>query len=535
MPQTYSYPGVYIEEIASGVRTITGVPTSIAAFVGRARRGPVDEPTTITTYGEFVRIFGGLWVESSLAYAVGDFFKNGGGRAVIVRVFAGLDDDSTASTTIGTLQLLASSPGVWANQPAQGTSLPRVLRIRIDHDEVRAAHLFNLSVALVENATATRPGTVLEQELHRNLSMHSSDVRRVDRVLAASSKLLRVSSDVAFTDTTSPPAAHSPIAASLPLWADNTTSTAVTGGADGNPISSAEVTASGLQASRRGMYALERTDIFNLLCIPPYIRGASLTTTDIDAATEFCLAHRAFFIIDPPSSWSDARSAVDNRGDAGTANRNAAVYFPNLRQPDPERENQLDEFAPCGAIAGVMARTDSERGVWKAPAGLAATLSGVPALSVALTDGDIGQLNPYGTNCLRAVADVGRVVWGSRTREGADALGSEWKYVPVRRLTLFIEESLYRGTQWVVFEPNDEPLWASIRLNVGAFMHSLFRQGAFQGASAREAYEVKCDSETTTQDDINRGIVNIVVRFAPLKPAEFVVIKIQQLAGQVQA
>jgi uncharacterized protein len=129
---------------------------------------------------------------------------------------------------------------------------------------------------------------------------------------------------------------------------------------------------------------------------------------------------------------------------------------------------------------------------------------------------------------------TGRVVWGSRTREGADRLASEWKYLPVRRLTLFIEESLYRGTQWVVFEPNDEPLWASIRLNIGAFMHSLFRQAAFQGKTAREAYEVKCDSETTTQNDIDRGIVNIVVRFAPLKPAEFVVIKIQQLAGQVQ-
>ena len=125
--------------------------------------------------------------------------------------------------------------------------------------------------------------------------------------------------------------------------------------------------------------------------------------------------------------------------------------------------------------------------------------------------------------------------WGARTLVGSDLMASQWKYVPVRRLALFIEESLFRGTQWVVFEPNDEPLWAQIRLNIGAFMQGLFREGAFQGSTPKDAYLVKCDSETTTQDDINKGIVNIVVGFAPLKPAEFVIIKIQQLAGQIEA
>jgi phage tail sheath protein FI len=151
-----------------------------------------------------------------------------------------------------------------------------------------------------------------------------------------------------------------------------------------------------------------------------------------------------------------------------------------------------------------------------------------------LTDEENGQLNPLGINCLRAKVPVGPVVWGSRTLQGNDQLASEWKYIPVRRTALFIEESLYRGTQWVVFEPNDEPLWAQIRLNVGAFMHNLFRQGAFQGRTPRDAYFVKCDKETTTQNDINLGIVNIVVGFAPLKPAEFVIIKIQQIAGEIQ-
>ena len=133
----------------------------------------------------------------------------------------------------------------------------------------------------------------------------------------------------------------------------------------------------------------------------------------------------------------------------------------------------------------------------------------------------------------RAIVPAGRIVWGARTLQGDDRLASEWKYVPVRRTALYIEESLFRGTQWVVFEPNDEPLWAQIRLNVGSFMHDLFRQGAFQGTTPKDAYFVKCDKETTTQSDINHGIVNIVVGFAPLKPAEFVIIKLQQMAGQI--
>lgn len=183
----------------------------------------------------------------------------------------------------------------------------------------------------------------------------------------------------------------------------------------------------------------------------------------------------------------------------------------------------------------MIARTDAERGVWKAPAGLDATLSGVTQLSLPLTDGEIGQLNPVAVNCLRLAPGAGHAVWGARTRNGSDRIASEWKYLPVRRTALFIEESLFRGIQWAVFEPNDEPLWAQLRLNIGAFLNNLFRQGAFQGKTAREAYFVKCDATTTTQTDINLGIVNILVGFAPLKPAEFVVLRLQQIAGQIPA
>ena len=196
-------------------------------------------------------------------------------------------------------------------------------------------------------------------------------------------------------------------------------------------------------------------------------------------------------------------------------------------------ENRVGAFVPCGAVAGVMARIDKMRGVWKAPAGMEAEVRGFDCLARVLSDAENGELNKRAVNAIRRFPQ-GIVVWGARTMEGDDDRPSDWKYIPVRRLALYIEESLYRGTQWVVFEPNDEPLWAQIRLNVGAFMHRLFRQGAFQGTSPKDAYFVKCDSQTTTQDDINKGFVNILVGFAPLKPAEFVIIRLTQMAGQLQ-
>jgi len=272
-----------------------------------------------------------------------------------------------------------------------------------------------------------------------------------------------------------------------------------------------------------------------LLCIPPYLAGGDMDVAVVTEAAGYCEKHRAMLLVDPPTAWRTPQQAIDGKPGIGTTSKNAALFFPRVLQPDPLKENRDEVFAPSGTVAGVMARTDATRGVWKAPAGLEATLTGVSRPEVPLTDAENGQLNPVAINCLRVRPAVGPVVWGARTLQGDDRLASEWKYIPVRRLALYIEESLYRGTQWVVFEPNDEPLWSQIRLNVTVFMHDLFRQGAFQGRTPNDAYLVKVDKETTTQSDINRGVVNIVVGFAPLKPAEFVFLKIQQLAGQLEA
>ncbi len=295
-----------------------------------------------------------------------------------------------------------------------------------------------------------------------------------------------------------------------------------------------------------GIYALQKVDLFNLLSIPDATRAnpsdPSALDTTVDpnaiysAAITLCDTMSAFLLIDAPPNVNTVSGAVDwKSGGLTVVDENGAAFFPRLRLPDPLNNYQLRTFAPSGVVAGLYARIDSTRGVWKAPAGTEATLTGVQSLVYKLSDAEQGALNPLGLNCFRTFPIYGSVLWGSRTLLGADAQASQWKYVPVRRLALFLEVSLYRGTQWVVFEPNDEPLWAQIRLNVGSFMQDMFRKGAFQGQTPADAYFVKCDSSTTTQNDIDQGIVNILVGFAPLKPAEFVIIQIQQMAGQIQS
>ncbi len=293
----------------------------------------------------------------------------------------------------------------------------------------------------------------------------------------------------------------------------------------------------GNQAAQTGFFALDPVDIFNLMIIPGDVDVPQATMNAVwGPASTYCQSRRAFLLIDPPATWTvaDRPAVVQNTTlindlRALVVKENSAVFYPRLRYTAGA---PVRTVAPAGAVAGVMARIDSSRGIWKAPAGIEADIRGIVGLEVKLTDLENGVLNKQGANVLR-VFPSGFTVWGARTLAGSDDLGSEWKYIPIRRFALFLEESLFRGTKWVVFEPNDEPLWAQIRLNLNAFMMGLFRQGAFQGSTPKAAFYVKCDAETTTQADRNLGIVNIEVGFAPLKPAEFVIIKIQQIAGDL--
>jgi phage tail sheath protein FI len=492
MPQALLHPGVYIEEVSSGVRTITGVATSTALFIGWAPKGPTTRALRMTSFADYERAYGGLDTRSLLGYAIRHFYDNGGSDAYVIRIASAA---ATAQVVHAALTINASSPGSWAN------AFNFVLTRRSD-DATR----FTIDIIDPANNNA-----VLES--FANLSMNAGDARFAPAMINGQS---------AFIDNLVAGSAVTPATTALPgLPIGASTS-------DGTVQSPADA------AFRTAMLALfgtgaaaDQIDMFNIICVP----GLTDSTT-IGSLQAIAKKRRAFLLVD--CAKNATRATVGTGLPTGAGADHSAFYFPWVLAPDPLKSGAIAPFPPSGFMAGILARTDAERGVWKAPAGTETGLTGVAGLTITLSDAENGLLNPAGINCLRTLPLYGTIAWGARTLKGNDQFGSEWKYVPVRRTALFIEESLYRGTQWVVFEPNDEPLWAQIRLNVGAFMQGLFRQGAFQGKTPKEAYFVKCDRETTTQADINLGVVNILVGFAPLKPAEFVVIKIQQMAGEIQ-
>jgi uncharacterized protein len=585
-----TYPGVYIQEIPSGNITITGVATSITAFVGRTIMGPA-EPTDCFGYADFERYFGGRAFGYPLGYAVEDFFQNGGTHAIIVRVFKAKESavkaadkgngkqvaadqdkaapedktavkdtdtgnanpthesdskkavtdqaeapppDGLAAAEGGGLTLVAASPGKWASDhltmtikvapaPAEDTSkdanpatpkksLADLAVAPFKRYGLEKSDLFTLTL------TYTMPDGRQTIERFQNVTIKGDAAPiRLDRVLEAQSQLARVLK----LPKDTPSANVGPVA--------------FKGGDDSAALTATDLLGDPLQ--RTGIYALDHVDMFNLLCIPPDPKDADydhhLEKLYQDAAV-YCLNRRAMLIVDPPKAWSDPTKQGHlgelQPTDLGITSalleaRNCAVYFPRIKKLDPET-GQIDVFPACGALAGIYAATDNSRGVWKAPAGITAGIGGITGLEYNLTDEQNGQLNPLGINCLRNFPIIGPVVWGARTLRGADILSDDYKYIPVRRLTLYIEESLYRGTKFAVFEPNDETLWSQLRLSIGAFMADLARQGAFYG------YNVACDKSTTTPYFIDRGIVNVRVAFAPVKPAEFIVLQIQQQAGQ---
>jgi phage tail sheath protein FI len=662
MPVAVSYPGVYLQEVSSGISTIVGVATSIAAFVDFFPTGPINSAVEIFSFADFERQFGGLNTLSEASYAIQQFFLNGGTQAYVVRVSSTTPGKSATPAAIAlasgpsaadvVLTATASSPGVWGNN----------LRIDIDYDAIDPTTQFNLTVTELAS-----DGTIVATESFLNLVVGAGKPNDAASVVNASSQFITLASasgasarpacsgtvsgplgtvtqlNLADTDTVDASlngnalGASGTLTAPLPTTLDgvaealqgllqnlqqgsatplanatvsvaasssakpylvvksgtsspgdmlalsgtlaqklgfqasgenvqqyalgatasvqdqflpvdpnsnaNPPALAAQTGSDGtvDPQGDASGFAGGLSGdpvAKTGMYALLNVDLFNILCIPATMnlpdQQAFAVATD---AISLCTTRRAMYVLDVPqvSGSRDTVPAIKAwlNQNASLRSRNAAVYFPRLDIVDTLNGFVPRKVAPSGTVAGLWARTDTARGVWKAPAGTEASLTGVQKLEYALTDPENGVLNPLAINCMRVFPIYGPVCWGARTLMGADQLEDDYKYIPIRRLALYIEESLYRGTQWVVFEPNDTPLWAQIRLNVGAFMQILFRQGAFQGSSPQQAYFVQCDASTNPQATIDLGIVNIIVGFAPLKPAEFVVITIQQIAGQL--
>lgn len=638
MPVAPTYPGVYVEEVPSGVHPITGVPTAVAAFVGWFPKGPMNQAVEVLSFGDVEREFGGLHANSDTSFALAQYFVNGGARAWVVRV-AGAGTGTTAlgkakavvPTETGGVPAFvvgARSEGAWGNN----------LRVQVLGPDRSADKRFDLWVSLLDEGAHH----VLKQEVYRGLTCERTEdpnylltvvnaasslvgvwippgatsvatpgasgllaadhlslgqsvtgrsikatLAGVDHVIALPETIdsleqvapalqsgLRTADgadqrwaqavvhvvpgstdltthlqilpgvcaqdeftfDVVHGDDTatrlglSAPASHSPGA--VPL----------TGGGNGAAPGAAEVVGSQV-GTGSGLFALENTD-FTLLCLPAIANGTDGALDPFDSsgyatvlgnAVTFCQNKRALLLLDPPSGSSSPTALRVWLGGRNLNSEHSALYYPRLTIPDPTRNYQPRSVGPCGTVAGLMARIDGARGVWKAPAGTEATLRGVQKLDYDLTDPENGVLNPIAVNCLRTFPANGVVAWGARTSAGGDASATDYRYVPVRRLANFLESSLLAGLRWVVFEPNDEALWSQIRLNIGSFMQGLFRQGAFAGVTPKEAYLVRCDAGTTTPDDQAKGIVNVLVGFAPVRPAEFVILQIKQLAAQIQS
>ncbi|WP_181446938.1 phage tail sheath family protein [Streptomyces sp. NTH33] len=673
-----TYPGVYTRELDSGVRTVTGAPTSVALFVGPTRTGIDKRPVTCLSFADFERHFGGLYAKSSLSYSVMHFFANGGGQAVVIRLpvegaapaastirqdvsgnrtslevtalssgaaggelfveidsfdigahpystspphdkkrfnltivdpvtglverFADLTTQAGDARTAGTVvndpatgsrlvKVTVDAGGVGAEGPQPTGSVYRigkepetgtfgkalavnlsVTRWKVDDgkaddtssvkgltvtvfkkDDPRPASRLELVTRLVaalneairadQAALRKLAGASVEGSLHEGGGFLRLSVGRptavpaVERVHDAT---VTIEAPAGGTDSLLTEYAIEEKAANPSRYrlghlydqAQASRSKAATDGDTAGQPSSSDF--------KDAITALAGPDpFFNLLCLPDLVRPKATdpraphhgnAVTVYAEAARVCTDKFAFLIIDPPPDVIDIGTAAAWKSTKlGLRSAHAGAWFPNIRVDDPLRPGTIVSHPPSGAVAGVIARTDNRVGVWQAPAGTDAFLAGVHGPSIEVSDAEQGLVNPLGVNVIRRFPIYQTVAFGSRTVDGADALAGQWKHIPVRRTASHILRSLSESLRWAVHQRNGEELWSQLRVNCTAFMHGLFRQGAFKGVSARDAYFVACDASTTTTADIDLGIVNIVIGFAPLKPAEFVVISLKQI------
>ncbi|MEW6288567.1 MAG: phage tail sheath subtilisin-like domain-containing protein [Thermodesulfobacteriota bacterium] len=643
-----TYPGVYVEEISSGVRPIEAAGTSTAAFFGVAERGPIGSVRKIFNFTEFQTSYGGFLNDYFLAHAVFQFFNNGGTQCYVGRVAAGAD---TATVTIldrgtsvkNSMTIAAKSAGVWGNH----------IMVIIDSSKADdPANDFNLTVYQDNPKPDEDP---VQLEAYENLSMNPASPEFVATVINTASKYITVSVNTANNNQIAGYSQSAPITLGGPLLGANqrkfrininndgyrtvdltaalaaadvsdlddiraaiaATIQAMTPLRESTPANTYNVTvtvqgtnmlriasgntsaaskveivaasdplenaAGALRLGRRnggtevygssamrpqntpaedyfylgddtvagpvsavqpgsdGTLPLNDTDYTNAFAWLDTIRDVSLiavpgigSTAVADAGMNYCRNRPlsdCFYIADMDRDDISLDDAIQYRDDINTPNSYGAVYFPWLKTLDPTGlSTEPINVPPSGFVAGMYAQIDAKRGVWKTPAGTETVLGGAVGLVTDLTDVQQGTLNKQKKSVcvIRKFPGSGIILWGGRTLSS----DPEYKYIAVRRMAIMLRVSIYNGIQWTVFEPNDEELWSQIRLNLGSFMMTLFRQGAFQGSTPSQAFFVKCDGETTTQADIDLGIVNVLVGFAPLKPAEFVVVKISQKAGQ---
>ena len=548
MPVTTSYPGIYIQELPSSVHTITAAPTNIAVFIGythplKTSSAIVGIPQQIFGFTDFQRAFGGFLRSTvyandaakfgDMAVAVNQFFLNGGTEAYVVGLLPS-DAGTIKAPTLGSSPSGIYGTVVFAAREVTDSTYQMSILVTPNGGTTGTADVVvTYGPNLQTNAGgALQPGTVVETYRRVSLTPKAADgtpdpnfiETRIGTATNPVSSLVTVSAAPSGT---------------TPAWPGTFPSTAEYFASLFTTPPSTLFTASDYTNVMAQDTALDKLDLFNLMILP----GVTDTTT-LSTALAFCERKLAFLVMDPPQNAtadSSNNSTTPIAGSIGTVPKsaNAALYFPYLLSPDPLTGSatnpvtgKANEIPPAATVAGIYATTDLARGVWKAPAGFQATTNNTTGVVTRgqMTDLRQGVLNPLGINCLRDFPNIGTAVFGARTL--VTLTDQQWRYVPVRRMALFLEQSLRASLTWVVFEPNADPLWSAIRISINAFMLGLFNQGAFQGITPSDAFQVKCDSQTTTQTDIDNGVVNIVIAFAPLLPAEFVVISIAQLAGQ---
>ncbi|MEL6347120.1 MAG: phage tail sheath subtilisin-like domain-containing protein [Myxococcota bacterium] len=528
------HPGVYVQEVPSGVRAIEGVATSVTIFVGETERGP-PTPQFITGRTSYERLYGGYLrpdssgtpVRCTMTYAIDLFFQNGGTRSIILRAIE--DGSVTATRGAGADTVFtASSPGAWGN------NITAILMVSSDgvSAHFRVAVFYQTPGAtdftLVENWDGLSP---VEGD-----DNYAGDVLKRSAYIRFGNPATMPSADFILGST----AGGASGAMSPAEMTQNDITTVATGasfgGANGTDGTNGEGSYAGSMPDL--LARLDGVDDAALIVNAMDLWTQSPNQTDAEAsygAFRTYVDNRPkrdlFYIADVISRETDsADDAVSNtvsrvRNNMTTTDM-AGLYYPHVivRDPVGATRNATLTVPPSGLVAGLYGRTDSRRGVWKAPAGTEATIGGIVGLTHAFLDTHQDLLNPIGINALRTIPGAGTVIWGARTLRPS----SEWRYVPVRRTAMFLRKSIFNGIQWAVFEPNDEDLWQSLRASVGSFMETQFRNGAFAGATSKEAYFVLCDASTTDEIDQTNGVVNLLVGFAPLRPAEFVVVKLSQ-------
>jgi phage tail sheath protein FI len=509
MPE-YLAPGVYIEEISVGPKPIEGVSTSTAGMLGITERGPVD-PRLVTNLGEYQRLYGGYLKDSYLPNSVEGFFVNGGGRNFIARIVS--EDAETAKLNQGELHVWAVGPGIWGTR----------VGILIENAESGVTENFKLIVVYLDKAPitwATNPATIIATaqavEVYDELTYDVTSANFYAKIVNSQSFLIKFTKSD--TDESKPDSSLIDRPANTTVFTPLTSTQiedpeVVLSDFTGNPAAPA--------GKKTGIEAFKEVDEINILYCP----DVHYSTLNKVALRQAIVGHceelkDRFAILDSDSGLSNVSSVVKPLDSAY-----AAFYYPWIKVYDPiTKDNKL--VPPGGHMAGIYARSDTQRGVHKAPAN--ETVSGAVALEFPISKEQQAILNPRGINVIREFQGRGIRVWGARTCSS----DPEWKYINVRRLFIYVEESIDKGTQWVVFEPNNQQLWGRVKQSVTNFLVTVWRDGALMGTAADQAFFVDIGYSTMTQADIDNGKLICMIGIAPTKPAEFVIFRIFQKTSE---